>query len=49
MVGIPDYQAYLRHRQALHRGEPVMTYKQFLRERQNACYAAEKGGSDRPT
>ena len=43
MVGIPDYQTYVRHQQTLHRGEPVMTYAEFFRERQAACYAVEKG------
>lgn len=43
MVGIPDYQTYVAHRQAHHPGEPVMSYKEFFRERQNARYATEKG------
>jgi uncharacterized short protein YbdD (DUF466 family) len=44
MVGIPDYQTYLRHQHACHRGEPVMTYEEFFRERQNAHYTPGKGG-----
>jgi len=43
MVGVPDYQAYLRHHHALRRGALVMTYEEFFRERQDACYAPEKG------
>ena len=43
MVGIPDYQTYLRHQQTSHRGEPVMTYEEFFRERQDARYTP-KGG-----
>jgi uncharacterized short protein YbdD (DUF466 family) len=44
MVGIPDYQTYLKHRQAFHRGERTMTYEEFFRERQNAHYTPGKGG-----
>jgi uncharacterized short protein YbdD (DUF466 family) len=43
MVGIPDYETYVRHRQTQHPGEPVMTYKQFFRERQDARYTFGKG------
>ena len=43
MVGIPNYQTYVKHRQTFHRGEPVMSYADFFRERQAACYAVEKG------
>ena len=44
MVGIPDYQAYVQYRQTFHRGEAVMTYSDFYRDRQKAYYAVEKGG-----
>ena len=43
MVGIPDYDNYVAHREAHHPTEPVMTYVEFFRERQNARYACEKG------
>lgn len=43
MVGVPDYDAYVAHRQARHPGEPVMSYTEFFRERQQARYACEKG------
>ncbi|MDE2167235.1 MAG: YbdD/YjiX family protein [Alphaproteobacteria bacterium] len=43
MVGIPDYDNYVEHRKAHHPGEPIMTYEEFYRERQNARYACEKG------
>ena len=43
MVGIPDYETYVRHRRANHPGEPVMTYEEFFIERQSARYAVEKG------
>ncbi len=43
MVGMPDYDAYVAHRQARHPGEPVMTYAEFFRDRQDSRYGA-KGG-----
>jgi uncharacterized short protein YbdD (DUF466 family) len=43
MVGIPDYETYVAHRKAHHPDEPIMTYEEFYRERQNARYAVEKG------
>ena len=43
MVGIPDYQTYVEHRQKVHPDQPVMTYEEFFRERQNARYAVGKG------
>jgi uncharacterized short protein YbdD (DUF466 family) len=43
MVGVPDYETYLRHRQANHPGQPIMTYAEFFAERQEARYAVGKG------
>ena len=43
MIGIPDYETYLQHRRLRHPGEPVMTYEEFFRERQDARYAVGKG------
>ena len=43
MIGIPDYQTYLQHRRTFHPEEPVMTYEEFFRERQDARYAVGKG------
>jgi uncharacterized short protein YbdD (DUF466 family) len=43
MIGIPDYQTYLEHRRAFHPHDPVMTYEEFFRERQDARYAVGKG------
>jgi uncharacterized short protein YbdD (DUF466 family) len=43
MVGIPDYETYVSHRRAFHPGEPVMSYEEFFRERQEARYAVGKG------
>ena len=43
MVGVPDYETYVAHRRANHPSEPVMTYEEFFRERQEARYAVGKG------
>ncbi|HXZ15018.1 MAG TPA: CstA-like transporter-associated (seleno)protein [Roseiarcus sp.] len=43
MVGVPDYPTYVAHRKANHPGEPVMSYEEFFRERQNARYDVGKG------
>ncbi len=43
MIGIPDYETYLEHRRTKHPDEPVMTYEEFFRERQDARYASGKG------
>ena len=43
MVGVPDYQTYVAHRQRVHPDQPVMNYEQFFRERQAARYAIGKG------
>lgn len=43
MVGVPDYEAYVRHRQDMHPGEPVMSYEEFFKERQNSRYATTGG------
>jgi uncharacterized short protein YbdD (DUF466 family) len=42
MVGVPDYETYLAHRLAHHPLEPVMSYNEFFRERQQARY--NRGG-----
>ena len=44
MVGIPDYETYVRHWLASHRGERMMSYSEFIHDRQQARYAIEKGG-----
>jgi uncharacterized short protein YbdD (DUF466 family) len=38
MVGIPDYDTYVTHRRMSHPGEPIMSYEEFFRERQNRRY-----------
>jgi uncharacterized short protein YbdD (DUF466 family) len=43
MIGVPDYEAYVAHRQAKHPNQPIMTYVEFFRERQQARYAIGKG------
>jgi uncharacterized short protein YbdD (DUF466 family) len=43
MVGIPDYDTYVAHRRAHHPGEPVMSYTEFFRERQQARYGGAGG------
>lgn len=44
MVGLPDYDAYLRHMVARHPGRPVMDRTTFFRERQQARYGGKGGG-----
>ena len=43
MVGIPDYGTYVAHRRAFHPGEPVMSYEEFFRERQECRYGGGGG------
>lgn len=43
MVGVPDYQTYVLHRQASHPDQAVMSYEAFFRDRQQARYAFTKG------
>ena len=43
MVGVPDYEAYVAHRQKMHPGEPVMSYEDFFRERQASRYGVNGG------
>lgn len=44
MVGMPDYDAYLRHMREHHPGEPVMDPVSFFRDRQEARYGGRNGG-----
>ena len=43
MVGVPDYDRYVHHRQQMHPGEPVMSYEEFFKERQNSRYCVNGG------
>ena len=38
MVGIPDYDRYLEHMAANHPERPVMSYREFFDNRQQARY-----------
>jgi uncharacterized short protein YbdD (DUF466 family) len=42
MVGLPEYDTYLAHMEKTHPGEPVMSYEEFFRERQEARYGSGK-------
>ena len=44
MVGLPEYSTYVEHREKTHPGEPMMTYEEFFRDRQEARYGPGKGG-----
>ena len=43
MVGVPDYDTYVQHRQTNHPGQVFMTNDEFFVERQEARYAVGKG------
>jgi len=43
MVGVPDYDNYVLHRETNHPEQSIMTYQEFFRERQEARYAVRKG------
>lgn len=40
MVGLPEYSTYLAHMESTHPQQPVMSYEEFFRERQEARYGA---------
>ena len=44
MVGMPDYDAYLRHMREHHADAPVMDRVTFFRDRQEARYGGKNGG-----
>ena len=44
MVGIPDYETYVGQWRRSHRGERMMSYREFIHDRQQARYAIERGG-----
>lgn len=37
-IGLPDYETYVRHRRAQHPDQPLMSYAEFFRSRQDARY-----------
>lgn len=44
MVGMPDYDAYLRHMRDHHPARTPMDRTTFFRERQEARYGGKNGG-----
>lgn len=44
MVGMPDYDSYLRHMAEHHPDQPVMDRTTFFRDRQEARYGGRNGG-----
>ncbi|KEQ51927.1 YbdD/YjiX family protein [Sphingobium chlorophenolicum] len=44
MVGVPDYDSYLRHMREHHPGHAPMDRIAFFRERQEARYGGKNGG-----
>jgi uncharacterized short protein YbdD (DUF466 family) len=43
MVGVPDYATYVSHSRTRHPDQPVMSYEDFFRDRQQARYGFDKG------
>jgi uncharacterized short protein YbdD (DUF466 family) len=41
MVGLPNYDTYVAHMALTHPDEPVMSYEDFFRERQEARYGGK--------
>jgi len=37
-IGVGDYEAYVAHQYAKHPDQPVMSYAEYFRERQDARY-----------
>lgn len=45
LIGLPDYDNYTEHMRRQHPDQPVMSYEEFFRERQQARYGGDgKGG-----
>lgn len=44
MIGIPDYERYVRHAKTHHPDQPVMTYEEFFRNRQECRYGDGRMG-----
>jgi len=44
MVGLPDYSTYVTHMEQTHPGQPMMSYEEFFRERQEARYGSAASG-----
>ncbi|MBF0183063.1 MAG: YbdD/YjiX family protein [Magnetococcales bacterium] len=43
MIGLPDYQVYVAHRQQHHPDQPILSEAEFIRERQEARYGNRQG------
>lgn len=43
MVGMPDYSTYVAHMMNRHPEQPVMSYQEFFRERQEARFGGKVG------
>ena len=43
LVGMPDYDTYVEHMRSTHPDQPLMSYEEFFRERQDARYGGGKG------
>jgi uncharacterized short protein YbdD (DUF466 family) len=41
MVGVPEYSTYVSHMEKNHPDQPLMTYEEFFRERQQARYGGD--------
>lgn len=41
MVGVPEYSTYVNHMKTTHPDQPVMSYQEFFRERQEARYGGK--------
>lgn len=41
MVGVPEYSTYVSHMKTTHPDQPVMSYQEFFRERQEARYGGK--------
>ncbi|MFL5813421.1 MAG: YbdD/YjiX family protein [Bdellovibrionia bacterium] len=44
MVGVPDYETYVRHQKERHPTAPVLSYKEFFREAQKKRYEGSGQG-----
>ena len=44
VCGVPDYETYRTHMRLHHPEHPVMDYRSFFRQRQQARYGGKGGG-----
>ena len=44
VCGVPDYETYRNHMRLHHPEHPVMDYRSFFRQRQQARYGGKGGG-----